>query len=300
MAQLSSGEGASRRITFEGGVTWLAFFLVVAALEVAAGNLIANVWAIGPPIPVVESNAITTGQSMLFVGFVWWVLRSEGVAFGEIGLSPRLLVPATVAVAGSYVAINALGIGLAFATERLASVGYHWTVPPGEAVVEFLLQLVTVAFVEELTYRGYLQTKVVGLLTDATRKRIALGIGLAGALFALAHIPRILTDGSPGGMTPLVYLVTLTLSGMTYGALYEATQNLYVPIIFHAAGNMPGTAGILFYDTGGWPAWATAVDSLAFLVILVAMIVVYRRWASVAETLPVWTKREDTTATVAR
>ncbi|SFS05512.1 CAAX protease self-immunity [Halomicrobium zhouii] len=300
MVQLSSGEGTSRRITFEGGVTWLAFFLVVAALDVAAGTLIANVWSIGPAIPVVESNAITTGQSMLFVGFVWWVLRSEGVAFGEIGLSPRLLMPATVAVAGSYVAINALGIGLAFATENLASVGYHWTVPPGEAVVAFLFQLVAVAFVEELTYRGYLQTKVVGLLTDRTRKRIALGIGLTGVLFALAHVPRILTDGSPGSMTPLAYLVSLTLSGIIYGTLYEVTQNLYVPVLFHAAGNMPGTPGILFFDTGGWPAWATTVNSLAFLVVLVTMVVVYRRWGSGTETLPVWTGREDATATVAR
>lgn len=198
---------------------------------------------------------------------------------------------------GFFLAFNLVAAALALAVGAPESIGYHWTVPPVEAFAVFLAMLIVAGAVEEILFRGYLQTKLIASLDGPGRRRIAIGVMVASLLFAAYHIPRVLIDGAPDGMGGVEYLLMLTGAGIAYGVLYEFTHNLLIPILIHAAGNMPGTAGILFVVPMGWPLWAVLVQNLAYLGLVVAVIVLYRRWGHDSGRFPVWDRRASERAT---
>lgn len=287
------------RVTFDGGVPWLLAFLAVVVVYAVTIQLIGSVWALGPALPLVETNVLGGLLDLGLVGVVWWFLRQEGVRFADIGVSTALVVPGVVTVAVFYLLLNAFGIGLAVATAGLGAVGYQWTVPPVTAVAEFGYYLLVAGIVEELAFRGYLQSKVVALLGGDTRTRVAVGVAVASALFAAIHAPRVLVSGVPGSQTATGYGAILFVSGVGYGVLYELTQNLSVPVLVHAAGDMSGTIGLVFFDVGAFPAWGVVVYLLGYLGLFGVVVLGYRRWAVEADRLPVWTSRLDTTAATA-
>jgi len=129
------------------------------------------------------------------------------------------------------------------------------------------------------------------LLGGGTRFRIGVGVVLAGLLFSISHIPRVVVAGAPSGLGPVTYLGLLAINGIVFGVLYEWTHNLWVSILVHAAGNMPGTAGLLFFTTAGWPTWATAGYQIAYLGFTAGMVLAYRRWAFSGDRMPVWSIR---------
>jgi membrane protease YdiL (CAAX protease family) len=281
----------NRSLTFSDGIPALLLVLVLASLEAIGSRVFAYTWTVGPTLPLVETNAVAAAVSISVLVAVWMVLTREGVTPTDIGLSREFIVPATVAVAGYFLALNLVGAGLAVASGHADTIGYQWTVPPLEAVVFFLWMLLVAGLVEEVIFRGYIQTKCVALLGDGTRVRVGAGIVLAGALFAASHIPRVIVGGTPSGLGPTAYLGLLVVNGIAFGVLYEGTHNLYVPVLVHAAGNMPGTAGVLFFTTAGWPPWASTGYQIAYLGFTVGMLLAYRRWAFGAGWMPVWSVR---------
>lgn len=281
----------NRSIVFRRGVGFLLVVLVLATVEAIASRIFAASWAVGPTVPVVETTVIAAGSSLVVLGAVWYVLRYEGVTAASLGLGSGLVLPALVAVATYFLTLNVAGIGLALASGNPDTIGYQWTVSPPEAVFVFLWVLVFAAIVEEFVFRGYIQTKCIALLGDDQSTRIGLGITIAGLLFAASHIPRILSSGAPSGLAPAEYLALLVVNGIAFGLLYELTQNLYIPILVHAAGNMPGTAGILFFSTTGWTAWASTSYLVAYIGLTIALLLVYRRLAVGRGFLPVWADR---------
>ena len=286
-----TGDGSNGRLTFRRGGRWLLVVLVLGALLVIADRYANYVWELGPPIPVVGSHVGSVLLSLALLGLVVVALRLEGVSLARIGLAPGLLAPATVAIGGYFLALNAVGIGLAVVAGVPETVGYQWTVPPAEAAFVFLFMFVVAGIVEEVVFRGYLQNAVVALWRGDPRVRIAVGLVVASALFSAYHVPRVLTDGPPGAMSASGYLLVLFVNGLGFGVLYEFTHNLYVPVLVHAAGNMPGTAGILFFHLGGWPTWAAGLYAVAYLGFAALVVLAYRRWAFETGAMPVWTAR---------
>lgn len=280
-----------RRVTFNKGVPHLALVLGLASLEAIGSRVFEYTWTVGPTLPLVETNAVAAAVSLVVLGVVWMVLTQEGVTSTDIGLSLEFITPATAAVAGYFLVLNLVGAGLAVASGHAGTIGYQWTVSPGVAIVFFFWILLIAGLVEEVIFRGYIQTKCVALLGDETRFRIGVGVVLAGVLFSASHIPRVVVAGAPSGLGPAAYLGLLAINGIAFGVLYEGTHNLYVPILVHAAGNMPGTAGILFFTTDGWPTWASTGYQIAYLGVTVGMLLAYRRWAFGAEWMPVWSTR---------
>lgn len=280
------------RIRFTGGLGVLAFVLVLVMVDATWRRLLRYRLDIGPGLPVVDTTLLSAMSALLALGIVVGILRLEGVSLGVLGLRPALIGPAVLAVGAFYAAANLIAAGIAIGTGNLETIGYQWTVSPIGAVWVFLVMLVVAGVVEEVIFRGYVQTKLIALLPRTRWMRIGLGILLGAVLFAAWHVPRVLTDGPPGGMTSQYYLLTLTINGIAFGLMYELTHNLSIPILIHAAGNMPGTAGILFFTTAGWPALAVLVFTIAQLLIAIGVVLAYRRWAFETGYMPVWTERE--------
>lgn len=283
---------SEKHVVFERGPWWLGVFLAVILVQSIAGNLVASVWDLGPDVPVLGFNLLVVFIELALIGVIWWFMRQDGVAFAEIGLSATLIGPALVTVTAFYLILNSVVIGLGLLVAGPAVSGYQWTVPPTHAVGWFGIQLAIAAVVEELAFRGYIQSKVITLIGSETRVGLGIGIVVQSALFAAIHVPRVLTSGVPDTQTLAGFGGLLFLSGLGYGILYELTQNLYIPILVHAAGNMPGTLGIVFFDLGGFPPWMRTVYPLVYLALFAIIIAVYRQRAFDAGQLPVWSTRQ--------
>lgn len=285
---------SGKRIIFDGPDWWLGAFVTVVAVQIVAAKTIASVWNLGPDIPIIGANVLAFLLDIAMIGVVWWWMRMEGVRFRDVGLSLDLLGPAILGVGVFYLLLNLLGIGLGVLATGSSGVGYQWVVPPARAAAEFVYALIAAAIVEELVYRGYIQSKVIASIGSDARTRIAIGIVTASGLFVLSHVPRVLTSGIPGQQPLTGYAGILFLSAIGYGVIYELTHNLYIPILIHAAGNMPGTIGIIFFDVGAFSAWARSLYPLMYLALFAIVIVGYRQWAHDKGRMPVWTGRSDT------
>lgn len=281
------------RVTFEGGTGWIGLFLVAFLLYLVGTRALGDTLRVGPVLPGVELTVLEAAVRFLPLVIALWFLQSEGVSLAEIGLARDQILPALFSVAGLYLLLNAVGIGLSLSTAGAGAVGYQWTVPPVMALVAFAEALLFAALVEEVAFRGYLQSKVIAVLPKTTRFREAFGVVAASVLFAVAHVPRVLTSGVPGTQALITYGALLLFSGLSFGLLYEYTQNLYVPILVHAAGNMPGTIGIVFFDTSALQGGALAAYVLLYLVLVVTLVAVYRRVAIGSLKRRAWSERTD-------
>jgi membrane protease YdiL (CAAX protease family) len=279
--------------TFERGPGRIGLFLVALVLYLVGTRHVGDALRVGPVVPGLEITVVEAAARFVPLALALWFLRSEGVSPAGIGLSLDRIFPALVAVSGFYLVLNAVGIGLLRLSAGASAVGYQWTVPPVAALVAFVNALVFAALVEEVAFRGYLQSKVIAVLPNDTRHRGVLGVVAASVLFALAHVPRVLTSGVPGAQALATYGALLLFSGLAFGLFFEYTQNLYVPILLHAAGNMPGTIGIVFFDTAALQSGALAAYVLLYLVLAVALVAAYRRVAIGSFGLRSWSGRDE-------
>lgn len=104
-----------------------------------------------------------------------------------------------------------------------------------------MLQLLLVALPEELFYRGYLQTRLDGLVG---RERQVFGVSvnvtsivLTSALFALGHI---ITIWHPARLA-------VFFPSLIFGWMRRATGGILAPILFHAACNLLVDILALYY-----------------------------------------------------
>lgn len=81
---------------------------------------------------------------------------------------------------------------------------------------------------EELLFRGVIQSRLRENFSTVA------AIVLAGFVFAVVHLP--VYAGGDGGQV-LVSLGTVTVLGLYFGVLYEATGNLVVPALIHGCYN---------------------------------------------------------------
>ncbi len=282
------------RLAFEQGPGWLGLFLVVTATVVVVANVAGDALRVGPAIPLVELTLPEVAVDLVGIAIPAWFLWTERVGVDDVGVSLAHAAVAVPGVAAFYVLLNAVGAGLLTTTVGPEAVGYQWTVPPAEAVAAFLSALLFAAVPEELAYRGYLQSKLIAMVPDRTPLRAVVGVLGASVLFAAVHLPRVLTSGVPGTQSAVTYGSLLVLSGLSFGLLYEYTQNLWVPVSIHAAGNMPGTMGIVFFDAGAFRGTWLVAYAVLYLALSVALVWGYRRWLMTPLDLRSWTDRVDT------
>jgi membrane protease YdiL (CAAX protease family) len=133
-----------------------------------------------------------------------------------------------------------------------------------------------VAFGEELVSRGYIQQNL------ATRISAPWAVGSSAVLFALLHIPGIVSISLPLPLTAIMML-NLTLGGLLLGWGFLKTRTLWFPIGFHFAWNYvqyhllgfggnglytPNNLGLDVLTGGSVGPEAGLIGTVAFLLVL--------------------------------
>lgn len=114
---------------------------------------------------------------------------------------------------------------------------------PTIALVSIPISLFVVGPAEEFLYRGVIQTR----LADAFETNRAVAI--AAILFAITHVFAYFDPANVAGMVVTLFVILLPL-GAVLGAVYEYTNNLFVPALAHGLYNAI-TFGLTYIDVIG-------------------------------------------------
>lgn len=95
----------------------------------------------------------------------------------------------------------------------------------------FLFAMMIVGVVEEATFRGFIQLRLVAWLGALS------GISITVAFFALIHVPFQLRYRDPASADFWLALGFHGLSGLVYSLVMNRTQHLAAPAIMHALAN---------------------------------------------------------------
>ena len=174
-------------------------------------------------------------MSALQLGFMLWLVRwlitkvekqsfdPSGLGLVSTGRSKYITLGMFLAMALSLLTI---GIGLIAGTLKYLDNGFELF---GSAQVLITLVLGTVlaiasGFGEEITYRGYLQSRI------AQRYNSTVAVVIVAVLFALSH---------PFGdvASPLLYLATAFLVGILFGVIFVRSGSLWMGIALHTLWN---------------------------------------------------------------
>jgi membrane protease YdiL (CAAX protease family) len=234
-----------QRPAFQGGWRTVVGFA-------AAFALVTVIWV---PLTAAVSTASAwvqlvteIGKFAVIIGAVGVLLHLDEVRFFELGLSRWHLRTAVLAFAGLWMAMNAFGFVVAVLTGNDWAVSMIWQFPeaapevqrysplPATSLVVILLNFFVIGLIEEITFRGYFQSKIIDVFGHNTRLRIALGIGVTTIVFGVLHTPAAIVAGnSLGGVVGAALAPTVT--AVLFGIFYELTHNVYFVALLHGFGN---------------------------------------------------------------
>lgn len=154
-----------------------------------------------------------------------FTLLIERKSFASIGLTKKRLIRDT---------IIGLVIGVVFSAEIVISKSLNHTLLFNKhdfiftaLTVNFLESFAT-GFVEEIVFRGYIQTRLSQLYKDTITP-----IVITSLLFVFSHFPLIIFVLHYSVRNILAYSVLLFVLGMFNGFVFMRTKSLTAPIIMH-------------------------------------------------------------------
>jgi hypothetical protein len=193
----------------------------------ALGGSTAAGWAI--VALSVPAQLVMFGFGYLFVTRRLDGVRTRVPSRGDLGLIAAGSVLILGVIFGGEAVLAATG--LAAPPDAMLEAA---AVEPLILVAFAVLSLVLIGPAEELFFRGAVQ----GNLRTAFGPVVA--IGLTGLLFGLVHVTGFLSAGVALSVPVLGALSLNVLSGLVFGALYERTGNLTVPVVVHGLTNAVG------------------------------------------------------------
>jgi hypothetical protein len=102
-----------------------------------------------------------------------------------------------------------------------------------DALWTFLYFLICIAFVDELTFRGFIQTRIRGII-----KNKWLSIIIVGLMFAIMHIPFQMLKAKlpliPFIQMDLGHLISTSILHIYFVYIYTRHNNIIAPTIAHA------------------------------------------------------------------
>lgn len=174
---------------------------------------------------------------LLVVGFMWWE-RSGDIS--TLGLQTDDRTP-------HHLVVGAIGGVAAAALVYLIALFFGGDLRPASQITEDLvvsqfIVTIPVALFEELTYRGYLLTRLEEVVGQT------LAIAGTSLVFSLLHFSWWLPLGSvPVYLIP-IFTFNLFLGGVVLSySYYWSGRKLWVPIAFHFAWNMMAFVLFLVY-----------------------------------------------------
>ena len=113
----------------------------------------------------------------------------------------------------------------------------------------FFVMVFIVGFFEEITFRGYIQSKLIEANPNKVFRDIPIGLVIATLLFGLAHIPSIviaiIVEEGPREVLTTFFLIiliwqstVLAIVGLTLGMMYyRSNNNLFGNMTWHGTWN---------------------------------------------------------------
>jgi membrane protease YdiL (CAAX protease family) len=157
-------------------------------------------------------------------------LRKKGLA--EIGLcigQPKIIL--RVLFATCLIVFGFLLAGVFLLKKYDVELPLSPIIPEGRWFSWLAYQFMYVAVAEEIFFRGYFQSNVLSLLTQAVQKNRAfteiLSIIMSAAAFAISHCVL------RGSVTEIITF----FPGLIFGWLLVKTKSLLTPILFHGLAN---------------------------------------------------------------
>ena len=224
----------------------LALFLLAHA---ALKALFFSGWwlhSVALPLEIATGGLVTT---VLAAGIVSWIvlvgiviIALARVAPAEVGLEASRLRDGAAILLGLWVLTQAACAAVGLASGGLAVETTPRLGGPTAALGVRIEAILGSGLIEEVIYRGFLQTQLFLLARRHLSRDAALAVALTAAslYFGLNHIPAGLRMGLDG---PAVagYALQCTLVGALFGTLYVRTGNLFVAAAAHALLNDPLT-----------------------------------------------------------
>jgi hypothetical protein len=96
-----------------------------------------------------------------------------------------------------------------------------------------ILSFIT-AVVEELTFRGYLLTRLLGVVKSEVTANLVLSLG-----WSLIHLPVAIFDWKLGGFALIIYMVVIFLFSVGTTFVFMRTKNIIAPILLHVLWQWP-------------------------------------------------------------
>ena len=214
----------------QGWLRAIVFFVLYMIIAIGASTLLQRVLPSGADVKT-STDPVGAKQRMFLLGVtlltaltfgVVWAFRKfvDRQSFYSLGFAWKNNTG--YAATGALAAVAMLGIGtlVLMATGHLSFSG--WNGNMGYLLTNMLLMIV-VAFMEELTFRGYLLNN----LMQSMNKWMALGI--SALVFTFIHL-----DNPGAGILPIVEIF---IAGVMLGINYIYTRNLWFGIALHFAWN---------------------------------------------------------------
>lgn len=168
-----------------------------------------------------------------YAGYAFYMRRVERRALDELRGPAGLRELGAGLALGAAMFVGVVGLLVASGSYRFTGVG------SAAVLLKFCTEMVFVALVEEILFRGVL----FRLPERALGTRLALLV--SGLIFAVAHLPN---DG-----VTLLAVANTALAGLLFAAAYLATRRLWLPIGVHFAWNFISD-GVFSLPTSGHPA----------------------------------------------
>lgn len=203
-----------------------------------------------PAFELVLFSSLSLLLQLSVIGMMIGKAMNSEAGFRKLGLVPRhplrdlrwaaISVPVAIALAvtsGLALLLLSQWVGLPAKSSNHETLEQLVKDPSIGFIIQVIISAVIMApLMEELIFRGVLQTCLVSLLGG--RRWPALLI--AAGIFSVTH----------AAITPWQDLVPLFVLGLVFGYLYERTGSLLTPILCHAGFNAFNVAIVLAMSTG--------------------------------------------------
>jgi membrane protease YdiL (CAAX protease family) len=177
-----------------------------------------------------------TLEELLIKPVIWllpliFLLNKEKRGLESIGFTKKNLFK------GIYFA---LALGVVFAIEALAAnfvkyQGFNFSANIGdEAILISLALSFATAFSEEISFRGYIFTR----LWEKSGNEFVANL-ITSVFWALIHVPVVLFVWNVNLQAALVYLLLTTLFGVGSAFIYARTKNVFSSIFLHVLWEWP-------------------------------------------------------------